>query len=403
MAEKLRNEQYRYTVSMAYLDQKRGKSTNIESYDINFIIIDHNYEVNNMPIIYLDLTIDNKLLDDMILNCNDNLIMLAINKYDDLTNEKQEIECFRKKFTYFLPNGVNARDTLDYNDSNIDRNLGEVGTRVSLGLLCVDHINNNKRSFKILQKDTTIGTVVKQVTNHFNNFIMEPIGDTTIISQLMLPEINSVSKTLKALNNVRVLYDTPYRYYQDFNFTYLLSSSGRAIKKNNELYSSVIFKVEDLTSTAANDVGVIINKTSKTYQIPVNYVNMEVYDNTVVNKSQTNITGMTSSGAIKSSLKNKASYITDKNSTIRLNNDNDGILNNMVAEANSNNFLVYIQKTDLDSDVLSPNKRITIRHIDRYKEHNGDYIMFRKRECYFREDDSFILNTMVNLKEIYKG
>lgn len=401
MADKTRVTQYRYTVSMAYLDQKRGKSTDIKTECIKFIIIDHNYEENHMPIIYASLKLDKKLVDDMILNCNDNLIMLAMHKYDDLTNEKQEIECFRKKFAYFLPNDINKHDSVDYNDETVSQNLGDTYTQATFGLMCIDHINNNKRSFKILEKNITIGKVTQQVMEHFDNFIMEPIGDSTIIPQLMLPEKNSVSKTLMALNNVRVLYSTPYRYYQDFNFTYLLSSSGRAIKKNNELYSSVIFEIEDIIAKTANDVGVIINKSSKTYQIPVNHINTSVYDNTIINKSQTNLIGMTSSGTLKTSLKNKANYITNKDITIRLNNDNEGMLDNIAADRNNNNFFVYIQKADLDADVLSPNKRITIHHVDRYKEHNGDYLMYRKRECYLREDSTFTLNTMINLKKIY--
>lgn len=403
MVVKSRIAQYRYTVSMAYLDQKRGKSTNIKNECVKFIIIDHNYEENCMPIIYANMKLDKKLVDDMVLNCNDNLIMLAIFKYDDLTNEKQEIECFRKKFTYFLPNDVNVHDAIDYNEETESEHMGNTYTQVTLGLICIDHINNNKQSFKILEKNTTIGQVTKRVMNHFNNLIMEPIGDSTVIQQLMLPEINSVSKTLRALNNIRVLYNTPYRYYQDFNNTYLLSSYGRAIDKSGDVYSSVIFEIEDITSDNANKIGVIINKTSKTYQIPVNYVNTEVYDNTIVNKSQTNLIGMTSNGTIKTSLKNKSSYTTEKNNTIRLNNDNEGMLANIAANDNNNNFLVFIQKTDLDTDVLSLNKRITIHHIDRYSEHNGDYLMYRKRECYLREDNTFILNTMINLKEIYKG
>ncbi len=403
MVTRSRTAQYRYTVSMSYLDQKRGKYININTDDIKFIIIDHNYENNHMPIIYTTLKLEKKLVDDMILNCNDNLIMLAVYKYDNLTNEKLEIECFRKKFTYFLPGDVNKLDTLDYNEETLSQNLGDTYRDITLGLMCIDHINNNKRSFKILLKDTTIGQATNQVVDHFDNLIMESIGDSTIIPQLMLPEKNSVSKTLMALNNVRVLYETPYRFYQDFNFTYLLSSSGRAIKKSGELYTSVIFEIEDVTSDTANEIGVIINKTSKTYEIPVNYVNTEVYDNSIINKSQTNLIGMTSSGTIKTSLKNKASYSTDKDITLRLHNDNEGMLDNIAADKNNNNFLVYIQKTDLDTDVLSPNKRITIHHIDRYKEHNGDYLMYRKRECYLREDSSFVLNTMINLKEIYKG
>lgn len=402
MTNKSRAAQYKYTVSMAYLDQKRGKSTDIKSECIKFIIIDHNYEDNYMPVIYASLKLDRKLVDDMILNCNTNLIMMALFKYDDLTDEKQEIECFRKKFTYFLPNDVNTHDSIDYNEETVSEYLGDTYTQLTLGLICIDHINNNKRSFKVLRKNTTIGQAVDQVMDHFNDLIMEPIGDSTVIPQLMLPEKNSVSKTLTALNNVRVLYDTPFRFYQDFNFTYLLSSSGRAIKKSGDLYTSVIFNIEDIVSVAANDIGVIINKSSKTYEMPVNYVNTEVYDNTIANKSQTNLVGMTSSGVIKTSLKNKAAYSTDKDARIRLNNDNEGMINNITADKNNSNFLVYIQKIDIDTDVLSPNKRITIHHIDRYKDHNGDYLMYRKRECYLREDNSFTLNTMINLKEIYK-
>ena len=403
MANKSRASQYRYTISMAYLDQKRGKSTDIKTECIKFMIIDHNYEINCMPILYASMKLDKKLVDDMILNCNDNLIMVALHKYDDLTEEKQEIECFRKKFTYFLSNDINKHDPIDYNEETESEYIGNNYRQVNLGLMCVDHINNNKRSFKILEKNTTIGNATKQVMDIFDNLIMEPIGDSTVIQQLMLPEINSVSKTLKALNNIRVLYDTPYRYYQDFNFTYLLSSSGRAIKKSGELFTSVIFKIEDIISDNANEVGVIIDRTAQTYVVPVNHINTEVYDNTVINKSQTNLVGMTSSGALKTSLKNKASYITEKDTTIRLNNDNEGMLSNIAADKNNNNFLVYLQKTDIDTDVLSPNKRFTIHHVDKYKEHNGDYLIYRKRECYVREDTSFMLNTMINLKEIYKG
>ena len=286
---KSRAMQYKYTISMSYLDQKRGISTNIENYDIEYFVIDHNYEVNCMPIIYINLTLDNKIIDDMILNCNDNLIMIALNKYDDLTDDKLEIECFRKKFTYFLPNDINKNDSVDYTDESIDTNFDEITRNITLGLMCVDHINNNKRSFNFLQKNTTIGEPVKQVMGHFNNLVMEPIGDSVVIKQLMIPEKNSVSKALMALNNIRVFYTTPYRYYQDFNFTYLLSSSGRAIKKTGELISSVIIDIEDILSGTANDIGVNINFLSRptlptNYQIPVSFANTQIYDNTIINK-----------------------------------------------------------------------------------------------------------------------
>jgi hypothetical protein len=397
-----RVSQYKYTVEMTYLDQKRGKNTSIKTECIKFLIIDHNYENNCMPILYASLKLDKKFLDDMILNCNENLFIIALNKFDDLTSEKQESECFRKRFTYFLPNDVNKNDAIDYTDKSQDETLGDTYRDVTIGFMCIDHINANKQSFKFTLRDTTIGIPVNTTMEHFDDLVMEPIGDSTVIPQLVVPENNSVKKTLKALNNIRVLYDTPYRYYQDFNFTYLLSSSGKAISKHGDLYTSIIIDIKDVLDEAANDIGIINNRSSKTYEVPVNYVNTQIYDNTISNKSKTTIVGMTSSGAKSTSLKNTATYSTDKEITVRLSNDNEGMLDNMKADQDNSNFLVYIQKTDLDTDVFSLNKRITIHHIDRYKEHNGDYLMFRKRECFLREDTTFILNSMINLKEIAK-
>lgn len=394
--------QYKYKVSMIYLDQVRNISKTIKTECINYIVVDNDYIKNSMPIIYVSMGIDKKLLDDMKLNCNTNLIVLALSKYDDLTSEKQEVECFRKKFTYFIPNGANANDSIDYNDATLDENSGNTYISVQIGLMCLDHVNNNKKNFKFSMQNVTISEPVKQVMDHFPNTIIETIGDPTVLKQLTIPQKDSVKQTLEALNDIRVFYSTPFIYYQDFQNTYLISSSGKAIPKQGELYSSVIFEIEDITSKRANEIGIINNKSSQTYQIPVSYVNTDVYDNTIANKSQTELIGMTSSGSSSTKLKNQASYSKNKTSTIRLNNDNEGMLDNIKAQKDMDSFMIAITKMDLDTDVLSLNKRITIHHIDRYKEHNGDYIMFKKQEFYLREDDSFIMNTRVCLKEIPK-
>lgn len=400
MADKSTVSQYKYKISMAYLDQKRGKNTDILVEHIKFMVIDHNYEVNSMPIIYLSMTIDKLLLDDMILNCNENLIMLALTKFDDLTDSKQEIQCFRKKFTYFLPNDVNKNDAVDYTENSEDETRGNSFRQITLGLMAIDLINNNKNTFKFLLKNTTIGVPVNEIMKTFKNVIIEPIGNSDVIPQLVLPTKDSANKALMELNNIKVFYNTPYRFYQDFNYVYLLSSSGRPISKPGEKYDSIIIDIKDILENDANEIGIIMNKSSKTYHIPVNYANTQIYDNTIINKSVTNISGMTSSGEKKISLKNKSSYTKDKTNTIRLSNDNEGMLDNIRTDKDNNNFLVYFMKNDLDTDVLSINKRITIHHIDRYREHDGDYLMYRKREYYVREDDTFIMSSMIDLKQI---
>jgi hypothetical protein len=76
------------------------------------------------------------------------------------------------------------------------------------------------------------------------------------------------------------------------------------------------------------------------------------------------------------------------------------MIDNIEAQNNSENFLVYFSKNDLDTNLFSINKRITIHNIDRYQEFNGNYLLYRKREAYLREDSTFLMSSMINLKRI---
>lgn len=403
MADKKISMQYRYTIEMYYLDTINEKNVEIKNECLKMLVIDHNFMQNCMPVIMASLKLDKALVDDMIKNCNDNMIMLAINKYDDLTDDKQEVECIRKKFTYFLPKSANKNDPIDYNEVTEEENLGNTYTEVQIGLLCIDHINNNKHACEIMAKNNTIYDCVKYVTSHISRMIIEPFSYNSEFEQLIMPTKDSVKQALQFLNDFRVFYYTPYRYYNDFNYTYIISSSGRATEKQDELYSSIIIDIKDIDDASANDVGVIANKTSETYEVPVNYVNTEVYDNTIVNKSKTKLKGISSTGSDTKTLVNRASYMDEKTQSIRLNNDNTNMISNLEAVDNDGNFLVFISKNDLDMELFTINKRISIHNIERYQDYNGDYLLSRKRECFVREDNTFVLTTMLNLRRIERA
>lgn len=400
MADKTIASQYKYTVEMAYLDIKKGKTHEIKTECIKFIVIDHQFDNTCMPIIYVSLKLDKALLDDMLENSRTNLIMLALFKYDNLTEYKQQVECFRKKFTYLLPNSKNKNDPIDYNDENEDEHLGNTYTEVNMGLLCVDHINNNKKSFEINAKNNTIYDCIKYCTAHINNMIIEPFSYNDTFDHLIMPVQDSVNRALKWLNNFRAFYYTPYRFYQDFNYTYIISSSGKATDREGELYHSIIIDVKDILDSDANDIGQIANKTSQTYEVPVSYAETDVFDNSISNKSQTVIKGYSSEGSKRRNLINKATYMDEKVRSIRLENDNENMLYNIQARENNQMYCLYFSKADLDTDLFTMNKRISVHNIVRYLDMNGTFQMVRKRELYLREDDTFTMISMINLRRI---
>lgn len=392
--------QYRYKIEMTYLNIKKGVNTEILNESVKSVIIDHNYDKNTMPIIYMTLALDKALIDDMILNNNDNLILLAIYKFDELTDTKQEIEIIRDKFIYFLPNDVNVLNDIEYNETTEEQNLGNTYKDITLGLMSIKMINRNKKYLELNVTNNTMFDCVKYCTSHFDNLIIEPFIFNEKHKRIIMPAQGSVRKSLEFLNSYRVFYYTPFRYYQDFNYTYIISSSGRAIERNDETYSSVLVEIKDITESDANEFGTIANKSAKTYEVFVNYADTVVYDNTILNLSRNQLKGVSSTGNNIKSLKNSISYSDEKIKQIRLNNDNDNMIYNLQSEENNKNVLVFLTKYGLDTDTFTINKRISIHHINRYQQHNGEYLLYRKRECFMREDDTFILHSMLNLRKI---
>ncbi len=392
--------QYRYKAEMTYLNLDKNVDTSLRVEFIKTIVIDHNYDKNSMPILFVTMKLDKSLVDDMILNINKNLILLAIYKYDNLSDTKEEVEIFRDKFTYFLPDGVNANDPIDYTEENEKEHRGNTFRDIVMGLISINHINRNKKYLELNTVNSTIYDCARYCTSHFDNLVIEPFIFNDTHKRIIMPGQESVRKALEFLNSYRVFYYTPFRFYQDFDYTYVISSSGLAIPKDNELYSSIVVNIRDILESDANDVGLVENKTSGTYEVPVSYVNTSVYDNTIANKSRTKLKGVSSTGSIEKSLNNVADYSEDKISRVRLNNDNDNMIYNLQADTNNKNVLVYFSKADLDSTVFSINKKISVHHIDRYQQYNGNYLLYRKRECYIREDSTFVLNTMINLRKV---
>lgn len=395
---------YRYTIDLQYLNVEKKLATQIKNECLKSLIIDHNYDPNTMPILYANLKLDKSLVDDMIKNQNDNLMIVALYKYDKNSETTIQSVCFRKKFIYFLPNDVNKMDPVDYTEATEEQMKGDTYTELTLGLIALDHVNNNKTRCEINVMNSTPYDITKHITSHIDNLIIEPFTYNESIEQFMIPSSNadSVNMALKFLNNYRVFYSTPYRYYQDFNYTYIISSSGQEIERPDELYHSILITVRDIDDVSSNNTGVVINKTTGTYEVYINYANTQVYDNTLANKSKSKVRGITSSGAADLALNNTASYSDEKTVSVRLNNDNEHMLENIEADMNSENFLLYFSKNDLDTDIFTINKRISIHNIDRYSEFNGTYLLYRKREIYLREDETFVMNSMINLKRLEK-
>ena len=335
----------------------------------------------------------------MITNINNNLFAIAVYRYDSLIDDPLDILCLRKQFTYYLTDDINKNDSIDYTDKNSAETLGNTFRNITMGLMCIDHINHNRKSVELNMKDTSMYNMVRCITSDFDNILIEPFDYNDAFDQFIMPAHDSINKALQFLNNKRVFYSTPYRYYEDFNCAYIMSTSGKAVQRNDEKINTIIFDIKDTADSEANNDGMIIDTAKMNYKVIVNQVDTAVYYDSSQNKSKNVVRGITSTGKSVETLSNNASYSTKKVHNIRLNNDNEHMMENIRAGYNTSSVYVNISKNNLDMTETTINKKYLIHHMDKYKEYNGAYILCRKRELYMREDDTFKLDTIFNFKK----
>jgi hypothetical protein len=390
------NKAYRYKIELIFMHESGNISIDCRS--IKSLVIDNNIDTNNMPIIYVTMHVDKKVIDKVVLNANSALFNLKVYKYNELSSSSVQRKCIDGKFTYIIPDDINKNNDIDYNDRTDDGAFGHTFKDISIGLLRLDHVDANKRFAELNLKDVKVGSIARSITGGCDNIVIEPFNTNKHFNQINIPAVDSTSKALSYLNDQSTFYSTPYRFYMGFDKSYLVSSSGNTVASNDDLCSSIIIKVKNIIADEANDEGYVLDGDNAS--IYVSQVNTQVYDNTISNKSVSSIRSISTSGANSETLKNKSDYAKKKTNNVRLNNDNSNMQKNLVADANNNGFYFYFYKAGLDIQLFSINKKITVEHVDNYRRFNGKYLVYRVRDTLIREDDTFAILTAVNLRKI---
>lgn len=396
-------EQFKYSIRLQYLNVVKGTYRNIESENIKWVIIDRDYDINNMPLIYVSMALDKNLVDDMILNYKENLMNITIYKYlydEDGYLPRIEEEYVKGQCEYYIDEEVNPVAPLDYSGDNSERD--DILRTITIGMMKLDLINGNKKTFDLIPNNTAMVDIVKYCTKHLKTLVLEPFEFNEVIPQIIVPRTDSVSKVIKFLNNVKVFYSTPYRFFMDFDATYLISSSGLEIPKKGERINAVLIVVKSVTDYVGMPDGMFTNKKQKNYQINVPITSTSVSTDKLTEKSYTNITAITTSGGIENTSVDvaKPEYSDDKTQTVRLPNDNSNMLLNLKAETESNGMFAVVCKEKIDGSIFNINNRIEIKHIDEYSSYNGRYLLTRKRELFVTDGYDFVMSTIVNLKKL---
>lgn len=389
---------YKYYASLKYVVE--NTVYDIDDTSIKTIVIDNNYDELNMPMIFITLGLYKSMANKMILNQQEGTFILDIKRcvansdmpdlFSDYINDK---------FIYFIAGEVDQGVDIDI--ENIEANDDD--TVVTVGLLCLDHVNKNKKTMNGIVNGN-LSSLMYYATSHLPILIEPPKNNVTFENKI-LPPMNSVAKTLKYINSLAVFYPTQYRFFIDFDRSYLISSSGNAIKASDDDITSVLITMYHIDEPEAKIQGMITNTQQSLYEIYVNSADCELSDDNISEKSFNKITANTDSGQTSSTLSTaNSSLLTSKTKTIRIGNGNTGLIDNMISSIDTSAIQLLIQKVDIDGSIFTINKEYIIKADNAYntEKYNGKYLLVRKRELYIRNDDTFTMNIMLLFKKIPK-
>ena len=397
-------EQYNYKIVLKYIN-----STNIEveidSTQIQYILIDKDFENINMPVITIFGSIEKNILDDMIRHSNDNLVTLGIYKYDN-TNQNDNIteKYFNDKFIYMLNEDLSRTDKLD-NPQGIDSKTGNRQYReVTIFLIQQNAINNNRQTINGVYHNASMNSLILQSTNYLGNMLLEPIKYDTRFDQVIIPPIDSISNYIRYLNdNLGVFYDSPYRFFIDFDTTYLVSSSGNAIRARNQYIYTIVIDIREIDNNISEEPGAYVDLKAGKYTIGIDASKVEYVKNNVTNKIVNKVTVINSKGDVfeQDIEDNKAKVTSTINQIMNVSNNDQNVINNISYSVESANVTITIVKNDLDASLFTLNKEYIIND-PVHDSYAGHYILLQVKQLFIKQNENFIMSTVLKFKKSTK-
>lgn len=379
---------YNYTVQATLL-------TDDEEYDlltdtIEDILLNYDYDGKTMPTIYIGIRLNTKLYQTLVDHENDALINLVIEKYNKNSDNHLPSPYIKDDFIYQMTKDPNYNAKLESLASNDEDTTGKDYKKGYIALLKMKSINDNKKINNGIVVNTNLSTLIYSFMKHMK-LVMEPIQNNIKISQLVIPPIDSITKLLYYIDMNYAIYDSGYRYFRDFDKTYLLSSEGNPVSDGTSAIDTIIINIADNIEPEGKLNSTQIDIENDAYVINVDSDRTTIDIRDTIEKSYNKIVGITSNGKVSQYdldiPRNK--YSDEKVQLQRINNENTRSIESAKRKIERNTIVLNIVKTEIDSSMITPNKKFVVKNCKENRQYDGKYILIYKKEILLAQDNKF--------------
>lgn len=387
---------YNYNIELSLLLE--NEIVTLDETDINSIIIDSDYDKNTMPVIIVGVNIEPNTYNKFVLNSEKAFVSAKIYKSDANGLGSTDSVYVSDRFIYKMTDNPNYNESL-INMNSSEEYINNATFRGYIALLNLESINSNKRLYNTIIKNTDLLSATINFINHLD-LCIEPFDDNPSIDQFIIPPISSITNLLNYLNQQFCFYKTGFRYFRDFNITYLLSCSGKPVPTIDDDYTTVLIDILDPSSYSGYDDGIEIDDKSKSYIIHVTANATSIDRDKYIDNQFNSIIGVDSKGNIDKAVldipKNPES--TEKVYLERV--DNIKYINNTKQSLESKSLIVTVSKANVDSSILTPNKEYLIKNYKDNSDYDGKFILSYKKEVMILSANGFQSNIVFGLRKI---
>lgn len=407
------SDYYSYRATLFFVDSEDNSTTEIAQDNMRSILIDKNFEDLNQPVLMLSVSIDKKILNQIIETQEDSLMALTLYKVNENNPDYIGDKVLEDLFIYMTDEDISYTNELDYNNDEHDRN--DLFRNITFYLLKRDTVNNMNQIINTCNRGTrsivgnkihidpiTMTDLLMRVADYFWPLLIEPLQHNPNFDQVVIPPVTKVSDYIEYLNdNLYTFYDSGYRFFVDYDSAYIVSESGNKVEHRNEDYSTVIIEIGELLSLEHGRQGLIVDDENSCYRIflPVSYTKFT--KNPFTKRIVTNVTSLTSSGEVSSKniLENITKNNTAKTKLFTTKSSNPNIASNIESGLQNRNITLDINKPDLDASLFTVNKEYIIRN-QVHPEYDGKYLIQNVKQVFLKQDNKFKMSTLIRFAKI---
>lgn len=395
-------QSFQFTTSATYV--ANGEESTILDESISNIICKYDYETKHMPIIYMGVKIRENLFNIMTKNIDNGSIILSVYKQaktEDNVIGKKDLY-FRSSFSYFMPNYIGFSDNKVIRNDDLDQtNIDNSYHDCILGLYDMNIVNRNGNVENNIIKDSDMISIVNYYTKDLP-MLIEPFKDNEKIKTCIIPPNLTINKLLPYLNSVHSFYKTSFRYFNDFNLTYLLSNEGNPVKTSDEELDTIIIRIMDHEEFQTKLFSMEIDNSRKAY---VFYIDEKFAGLTVNHLRDKEINRLVCIDSLGNSVQTTLNIPTNENTTEkikadRINVDNLDYINTIRDDIENTSVMLKVVKSTIDSSILTPNKEYIVQHHTSNSQYNGRYLLASKQEILARQSNTFTSSTIFELRKV---